>query len=227
MTYQKDLTESVPPLVEKLLNVDLPQESDGLITVVTMIVLFYGAGLLKDAASKAMTDGALKKQIDEITADLSRRTGKSEKEIRAALDAKYAKPGTVKRLAKAVGGFFTPSQIEGGVPVNFDGQVVKSEVIREIPYAANFDEPREFDRYEPHHDVTLEIHAQDRDKATTGWAALPVGLSDKRLRMKLIDPVKSSDLWGRDKVVGDITLVKTLTADGYAPSLIHLTNIQN
>ena len=67
-------------------------------------------------------------------------------------------------------------------------------------------------------DVTLEIHAQDKDKINVGWAAIPKGLSESRLKMKLVDPVTSADLWTKNTVKGDITIVSKLTGDGYVPS---------
>lgn len=225
VAFQDDLNSEIPPMLEDLLKVNIPDSYDSIVTVVTMIVLFYGAGFLKDAALKLVEDGSLRRQVKNLIAQLSARTGKSEDEIRKVLEAKYGKPGPVKRLAKAVHGFFLPSQREGGVPIDFDRERVPSEVIREIPYAEEFDEKEDFERYESHSGVTLEIHAQDRDKINTGWAAVPKGLADSRLRMKLIEPVTAHDLWTKDTVVGDITLIFKITADGYVPHEIHLTHV--
>ena len=225
MAFQDELNAEIPPMLEDLLRVDIPDSYDSIVTVVTMIVLFYGAAFLKDAAVKLAEDGALRRQVNNLIKQLAERTGKSPDEIRKALDAKYASPGPVKRLAKAVHGFFLPSQREGGVPIHFDRERVEPEVIKEIPYAEEFDQKEDFERYESHSGVTLEIHAQDRDKNNTGWAAVPKGISDHRLKMRIIEPVTANDLWTKDTVTGDITVVMKLTANGYVPVEIHLTRI--
>lgn len=225
VAFQDDLNSEIPPMLEDLLKVDIPDSYDSIVTVVTMIVLFYGASFLKDAALKMVEDGALRRKLDTLIERLAERTGKSEDEVRRILDAKYGKPGPVKRLAKAVQGFFLPSQREGGVPIIFDREKVEADVIREIPYADEFDEKEDFERYESHNGVDLEIHAQDRDKINTGWAAVPKGIAESRLRMRLIEPVTANDLWTKDTVKGDITIVMKLTGDGYVPSEIHLTHI--
>jgi hypothetical protein len=225
VAFQDDLKAEIPPLIEELLKVNIPDSYDSLVTIVTMIVLFYGAAFLKDAAVKAVENGALRHQLENIISQLAENTGKSPDEIRKILAAKYGKPATVKRLAKAVAGFFIPSQREGGIPIAFDRKRIEPEVIKEIPYAEEFSEKEDFERYESHSNVTLEIHAQDKDKINTGWAAIPKGLSESRLRMKLVEPVTVGDIWTKETVQGDVTIVSKLTGDGYVPSEIHLLHV--
>lgn len=225
VAFQDDLNSEIPRMIEDLLKTNIPESYNSIVTIVAMIVLFYGAAFLKDAATRMTEDGALRRQVNELVSNLARQTGKSEDEIRKIFKAKYGKPGPVKKLANAVTDFFRPSQREGGVPIVFDRKNVPAEVIKEIPYAEEFSEREDFERYESHSSVLLEIHAQDRDKANTGWAAVPKGLSDSRLKMRIVEPVKVSDLWNADTIIGDIILVKKLTADGYVPSEIQLTRI--
>lgn len=227
VAFQDDLKTEIPPMLEDLFKVNIPDSYDSLVTVVTMIVLFYGASFLKDAAVKAVEDGALRRKLDNIVDQLAKNTGKSKEDIKKILDAKYGKPATVKRLAKAVQGFFIPSQREGGVPILFDRERVESEVVKQIPYAEEFSAKEDFERYDSYDDVTLEIHAQDKDKINTGWAAVPKGVTESRLRMKLVDPVTAHDIWTKDTVRGDITIVSKLTSDGYTPAEIHLTAVRN
>lgn len=223
--FQDDLKTEIPPMIEKLFEIKISEQYDSIVTVTTMIVLFYGAAFLKDAAAKALENGALRRQVDTLIAQMSEATGMSEDLVRAVFDAKYSKPGPVKRLAKAVKGFFVPTQREGGVPVIFDRSKIDRDVIREVPYPQEFKDKEDFERYTPRYGATLEIHAQDKDKINTGWAAVPHGITDRRLRMKLVDPVTASDLWNRDHVTADIILVSKLTADGYVPSEIQITKI--
>ncbi len=225
VAFQDDLKTEIPPMIETLFNVDVPEQYDSIVTVMTMIVLFYGAAFLKDAAVKTMEDGALRRQVNALIAQVAQSTGKSEQQVKAIFDAKYSKPGPVKRLAKAVRGFFTPSQREGDAPVTFDRKRVEREVIREVPYPQEFQDKEDFERYTPHHEAVLEIHAQDKDKINTGWAAVPKGITDRRLRMKLVEPVTANDLWTKDTVRADIIVVSKLTGDGYVPSEIQITKV--
>lgn len=223
--FQDDLKTEIPPMLEDLFNTKIPDQYDSIVTVMTMIVLFYGAAFLKDAAVKTVENGALRRQVNALIAQMSRSTGMTEDEVRAIFDAKYGKPGPVKRLAKAVKGFFVPAQREGDVPIVFDRKTVDREVIREVPYPQEFKDKEDFEKYTPHHEIILEIHAQDKDKIKTGWAAIPKGITDKRLRMKLVEPVTAQNLWTKDSVKADIIVISTLTADGYIPSEIQITKV--
>lgn len=225
VAFQDDLKTEIPPMLESLFDIKIADQYDSIVTVATMIVLFYGAAFLKDAALKKLENGALRRQVDALMKHMAEETGMTVDRVRAIFDAKYSKPGPVKRLAKAVRGFFVPAQREGGVPVVFDRGQVGSDVIREVPYPDEFKDKEDFEKYTPYQARNLEIHAQDKDKINTGWAAVPRGITDKRLRMKLVDPLTASDLWNRDEVIADIIVVSKLTADGYVPSEIQVTNI--
>lgn len=222
---QSDLQREVPQLVEEVLNVDIPAGYDSIITFVVAIVLVYGASFLKDAAIKAVEDSALRRQLSNMIEQLGKSTNKTPEEIKRILDAKYGAPNSVKRIANTVGKFFTPSQREGAKAVTFDRERIDPEVIREVPYPDEFSAKEDFERYQSFNDVRLEIHAQDKDKINTGWAAVPVGLSERRLKMKLVEPVLASDIWTKSTIFGDITLVSKLSATGYIPQEIHLLRI--
>lgn len=225
VAFQDDLNGEIPPMIETIFNVKIPDQYDSFVTVMTMMVLFYGASFLKEAAVKTVENGALRRQVDALIEQMSKTTGITEEQVKAIFDAKYSKPGPVKRLAKAVRGFFVPTQREGSVPVTFDRERIGREVIREVPYPEEFKDKEDFEKYTPHHEALLEIHAQDKDKINTGWAAVPVGITDRRLRMKLVDPVTAHDLWTKDAVKADIIVVSKLTADGYVPSEIQITKV--
>ncbi len=227
VAFQDDLKSEIPPMIETILNTKIPDHYDSIVTVVTMIVLFYGAAFLKDAAVKTVENGALRRQVNSLIEQMSKSTGMTEEQVRAIFDAKYSKPGPVKRLAKAVKGFFIPAQREGSVPVNFDRKRIERDVIREVPYPDEFKDKEDFERYTPYYGAELEIHAQDKDKINTGWAAIPVGISDKRLRMKLVEPVTAHDLWTKDAVKADVIVVSKLTADGYVPSELQIMKVHN
>lgn len=224
---QSELSHPVSSAIEEMFGIDIPDKYNSIVTIVTMVVLFYGAAFMKDAAVKAVEDGALRRKLNQLADDIASRTGKTRDEILKILDAKYGTPSASKRLIALVSNFFSPSKKPETAPVVFDGDRVDEDTIREIPFQAELDEPEDLERYRHFKGVDIEIHAQDRDKAKTGWACVPVGISGERIRMKIIEPLKSSDVWNRDKIVGDITVISKMTPDGYVPSEVHLTSIHD
>ena len=226
VAFQDDLNKEIPPMLEDIFKINIPDSYDSIVTVVTMVILFYGAAFLKDAATKTVEDGHLRHQVNNLISELADSTGKTNEEIKKIFDAKYSKPAPVKRLVKAVQGFFLPSQREGGAPVTFDRQTIGRNVVREVPYPQEFSAKEDFEKYQSIDDVLLDIHAQDKDKVKVGWAAVPKGITDRRLRMKLIEPVNARDIWNTDSIRADIVLVHQLAADGYVPAEIQVLRIR-
>ncbi|MET3352338.1 UNVERIFIED_ORG: hypothetical protein ABID33_000221 [Xanthobacter viscosus] len=224
---QPDLMSTVPSMLEECFSVDIPDKYNSILTIVTMVVLFYGAAFAKDAATKAVEDGALRHMLNQLAEDIANRTGKSKDEILNILDAKYGSPGAVKKLIATIKNFFMPSQKSGSAAITFDRDRIEPEIIREIPFPDELDAKEDFERYRHFRGVDIEIHAQDRDRAKTGWACVPVGISDARVRMKIIEPLTSKDIWNKNKINGDITVISRMTSDGYVPSEIHLTSIND
>ena len=152
-------------------------------------------------------------------------TGKSSSEIRKVIDARFQKPAAAKRVVRETMRFFRPSRIDGAAPVSFDRDELGSDAIRQLPFAKELDNDHDFNRYEPYSSVPLELHAQDRDKSSTGWAAVAGDIHDKRLKVRVVDPVQPSELWGRDEILADIVVVKKLSSDGYVPAEIQITAV--
>ncbi len=225
LAFQPDLQAEVPAMFEQLFGIHVSPHYDSLLTLVVMAVIFYGAAFLKDAALKTVESGPLREQLNAIIEELAVRTGKTPAQVKAILDARYNKPKPVQHLVQVVRGFFVPAQREGGVPIVFDKQRVERDVVSEVPIPRGPLKADALERYDPFSDVSLEIHAQDKDKLKTGWAAVPSGICRDRLKMRLVEPLSASDLWNKDSVRGDIVLVSRLTPDGYLPFEIHLTRL--
>jgi hypothetical protein len=226
IAFQDDLKAEVPPMIEDFFNVRISENYDTLVTVIFMIVIFYGASLAVDGIKKAFTKSLPKAKLDELIQTLALETGRPAQDIRDIVEAKFEKPAATKRLLAQVGQFFLPSQKSKNAPVRFDRDVIPSETIRDIPYLKGGEEAKQdFSRYKPHAGVELELHAQDRDKAATGWAAVAPSISPERLKVRVVEPVKPSDLWQRDRVTADVVVVEKLTANGYQPSEIQITAI--
>jgi hypothetical protein len=225
VTYQDELVTEVPPMLEDLFNITLPDQYDTIVTVVFLAVLFYGAGLAVDAVKKAFTDSLPRQKYEEMIAVLAAEMGRPASDIRSIIDAKFAKPAAAKRVVRAAKDLFRPSQIDGNAPVVFDRDRVPSKTLREIPYPGDSDKSVDFDRYKPFERIKLHIHAMDRDRGATGWAAVAEDLSDNRIKVKLMEPLAPSSLWGREAIVADGVLVLRLTSDGFVPAEIQITKV--
>ncbi len=190
-------------MFEDFFNITVSDSYDTLLTVAVMAVAFYGAGLAIDAAKKTFADSLPREKFEELVQVLALETGKTPSDLRQIIQAKFGKPAAARRLVGHAKRIFLPSQRDRNAPVVFDRDRIPSETIREIPYAGDSEKPTDFDRYEPRHDTILELHAQDRDRAATGWAAVAVDVSPKRLKVRVMVPVEPADLWGRNKNSGE------------------------
>lgn len=225
LAFQEDLEREVPALLENMLDVTVSDKYETLVTVAFLALAFYGAGMLIDAVKKAFTDSLPRQKYEELVHVLASETGKPAGDIRQIIEAQFSQPAPARRLAKAAKSLFLPSQSDNNAPATIDRDTIPSETIREIPYPGDSDQRADFDRYQPESAVTLEIHAQDKDRSATGWAAIATGISDKRLKLRLVDPIEPSSLWGRDHIVADVVIVLKLTSEGYTPAEIQITNI--
>ncbi|UOA23630.1 hypothetical protein DSM110277_02059 [Sulfitobacter pontiacus] len=227
VTYQGDLQEEVPPVLEDLFKITVSDKYDTIVTVVFLTVLFYGTGMAIDMAKKAFTDSLPRSKLNELIDLLALETGKSASDIRKIVEAKFQKPAAVKRLVRESKRFFLPSQKDANAPITFDRDRIPKAIIGEVPFPGDGDRDQDFDRYTPHEMVSLEIHAQDKDKSAVGWAAVADGISEKRLKVRIVDPVNPADLWQKEEITADIVVVSKLTSDGYTPSEIQITAVHS
>jgi hypothetical protein len=165
--------------------------------------------------------------LNELIELLSLETGKPASDIRKIVEARFQKPAAVKRLVRESKRFFLPSQKDRNAPISLDRELITREIVGEVPYPGDSDMDQDFDRYMPHEMISLELHAQDKDKTAVGWAAIADGISDKRLKVRIVDPVQTSDLWQKEEVTADIVVVSKLTSDGYVPSEIQITAVHS
>jgi hypothetical protein len=225
VTAQKDLEEGVVGSVEHLFGVAVDPKYETLLTLVTLVVLFQGVALARKVVERVVTEGPAKRKLEGLVADLASSTGHSPEEVQRILNAKYDKPGPVKTVAKAAVCFFLPSMREGARAVSVNGDRIEPQVVGDIPMVHQIEKDEDFRRFEPHTNVELHIHAQDIDKSAVGWAAVPVAITEKRLKLRLVEPVHPEEVWGKSVVHGDIVLISELTAEGYKPREIQLTSV--
>lgn len=99
IAFQEQLEEEVPQLITDATGMIVPDRFDTVVTVLTLIVVFYGAGALKDLVFGKGEDGAAKLQLDGLIAEIAPQVGKSESQVRRVLDERY-KERTMWRIGK-------------------------------------------------------------------------------------------------------------------------------
>jgi len=224
VAFQKDLEEEVPALVEKFTGVHVPDQYDTVVTLLVMILLFYGA----DYAYRRVVVGAaprkIKHMLDGLIADTSKVTGKPETEIRRVLETKYGQ-GKIRKLAESAVQFFSPAKREKGAGVIAKPVFVPPDVVEEVPSLAEFDgAAEEVTKEMP--DVEIELHAQDMDRRKLGWAGVIREVSEDRLRMQLYPTIPPEKIYRKDRIRGDVIVVSKQQPDGsHKPYLFHLVRL--
>lgn len=225
VTFQKDLEQEVPAMLEKLFNTTVPDQYDSVVTVCLLIVLFYGADYLYRKYHSATASSHIGRQLRGLVADLSRLTGCPEDKIRAILEEKYG-GNRLRSLARSAMQVFRPSKHQSNAPVRTAGRVISQQTISEMPGDIAEDVIGADDTSEYLANVEIEIHAQDIDRARQGWAATNPGHVNKRLRMQIFPPVKPEEIWTSPKISGDVVIVSERQDDGeLKPVMIHLLRV--
>lgn len=227
LAFQKNLESEAPKMFETITGTHVPDEFKTILTLSVLIAIFYGAAYVKDLVSAGVRDTRIKRQLGNMITDLAGRTGKSEDEIRKFLDERYKPKGRAKTLAAAAFGFFKPSKTQANAPIRVNDKTIESEVLSDLPANYSYEQIMDAETATPFQRVELELHAQDRDRENSGWAAIPKGISEKRVRMRLMDGVTPDQLWGRNAVRGDIVVRYKRTGTDMTPVEIHLTRIHD
>ena len=227
VAFQSSLVEEVPSILEKISGQPIPDNYDTILTLLALVIIFYGAEYIKEIAVKSSANSAVKNQLDSLITELARETGYTYESIKEKLDKKYLKKNIIKRLANSTVQFFRPSKSQSNAPITVGSRKIARETIADVPAEYIYEEEKAAQKSSEHFNVELELHAQDKDRESTGWAAIPNGLSSRRLKMKLVDGVSPDDLWGRDKIRGDIVLISKRSGFDFIPSEIHLTRVKD
>ncbi|QKG70534.1 hypothetical protein [Erythrobacter mangrovi] len=227
LAFQPDLEEEVPQLIANATGMVIPDRFDTVVTVLALIVVFYGAGALKDLVFGKGADGAAKAQLDGLIKELAPEVGKSEKQIRDILENRYSERTVWKRLANTTSRFFAPSKQQNSAPMEINGRQITRDTVQDIPAEFLVDDAADENPTRYFANARIELRAEDKDHTGRGWAGVVPAISDQRLRMKLMEDVSADDLWGRDAVVGDLTVIYEKVGAEIVPKEIHLHNVKD
>ncbi len=226
VTYQSDLSKELPVLLEELFGVDIPDNYDTLVTVSSLVVIFYILDATYRKVIGADASVQMARMLDGLIKELANSTGCSEDKIREFLRDRYDK-GRLRKLVNAAIGFFRPSKRQNNVSAKVGSRIISKEVMREIPgdVAEDVHEPETSSHQ--YSNVEIELHAQDRDRAKQGWAAVVPAISDARVKMQIFPPIQPEDVWTHQKIRGDIIAVFRDDGGDLTPTQYHLIRLGN
>jgi len=227
VAFQKQLEAEVPQVITDATGVIIPDRFDTIVTVLAMIVVFYGASALKDFVVGRGNEGSAKVQLDALIAELASDLGVSERTIRDRLEARYGEKTLWKRLINGTSRFFAPSKHQDSAAVEVNGRQISQDVVREVPAEYLVEDISDERPARTFENVEIELHAQDRDHTGRGWAAIVNAVSGQRLKMKLMDEVSANELWRKDKIVGDVTVLFDRIGSDLVPREVHLHRVRS
>lgn len=225
VAYQDDLEAGVTELTKLATGYQIPDNLQALVTVLALIIVFYGVGTIRNIVFGSVTDGPARRKLTGLIRELSDETGKSVEDIERVLDKRYGEPTMIKRVANAASRFFTPSKRLNSAPVEVNDREIDRQTIEDIPAPYRIEHEQEIKPTRNFYDVSLELHAQDKDHAGRGWAAIAAGVTEKRVRLKLMEDVDPSDLWNKNHVQGDITIKYERIGEKLTPIEIQLHQV--
>jgi hypothetical protein len=226
LAFQDDLEKEIPENLSKIAGYPIPDNMDTIVTVCALTLAFYGVGAIKDLVLGNRHDGPARKMLDSLIDELAENTGKTQKQIRKLLEDRYRDKTLWHRITFSASRFFTPSKRQNSSALEVNDRPIEREIVQDIPEGYLFENAAEVLPFESFTDVVLELHAQDRDHSGKGWAAVPRGVCEDRLRLKLMTGVKTSDLWGHDNVRGDITVIYDKVGEAKIPKEVHLHSVR-
>ncbi|MAE51062.1 MAG: hypothetical protein CMH27_04565 [Micavibrio sp.] len=225
VSFQEDLENEVPELIEYITGKEVPESFDSLITVAAFVLLYYGADYLfsrfKGSKSEPISKGL--EQTIHVAGDyINMPPDKIEEVVKEVYTGQR-----LQSLAKASKGAVLPAKRERNAQIVTTEEIAfTKEAVNDFPSDIDFDYEDDFEKTEPYQRVRISLRATDLDKNNTGWAGVIKKISDARLKMEVYPTIDLQKLHGKKSIVGDILLVSKKQPNGsYKPASFHLLEI--
>ena len=105
MAFQQQLESEVPHLITDATSMIIPDRFDTVVTVLASIIVFCGAGVLKELVFGHGAAGAAKALFDGLISELASDVGKTESFIRDTLAERYAEKTMWRRVTDVASSF--------------------------------------------------------------------------------------------------------------------------
>lgn len=204
--YQDTLEQCVPDLLSHITGATIEPEYNKVVTCAFLLILYLGADFLQKVAVEKLDAAVLRQQIDALVSELSRLSGRTESQIRRALEKAFTRKSVIKEVGRAARDFFSPSRVRNDEPIFVDELEIEPQVIKAVPRYINEDALD--DDIPPKHlpGVSVEVRATDSDKDAQGWAGIIRAVSEKRMVMRLFPGIDKDRLRKDGTVWADVMI---------------------
>lgn len=226
--YQTDIQHKVIGAIESMTGVKIPEEYQALVTLLILLVVFYGAVWLYKKINPTKEGTHIRgdyNTILNITAKSLNVTPEKLEEI-----VKDATKGPNKKsVAKAAQRFFKPAQRNGigKIKVGNYGEISR-ETVREVPTDADIEMAEEEPTMTPIQNVSIRIRAMDLDRRDHGWYGI-IGIeeyADTRLPITLYPNINPAVLEGKTSITANIFVESEKNDnDEYIAKRIHVIEL--
>jgi len=226
VAFQKDLEAEVPTAIEQLTGLPISESYDSIVTVVTLIIIFYGVDWVLQKMSPTGPSQKVLRIFNGLVDDAAIALNVPRESIIGTLEDRYG-GNKARAIAKPAINFWNIAKRRPGSKVIAGSHEVGSDVISEIPSDLEVASYEAEEISEPFEDVEIELHAQDRDRLKQGWAGIINSVSRDRLRMTLYPPIQPDDIYRQDTIRGDVIVVSKRQDTGeYRPYMFHLVRLR-
>jgi len=227
VAFQKDLEAEVPTAIEQLTGVPVPDSYDTIVTVITLIIIFYGVDWVLQKIAPTGPSQKIQRMFNGLVDEAASGLGVPREKIIGTLEERYG-GNKIRSIAKSAINFWNIAKRNPGSKVIAGTHEVGPDVISEIPSDLDVASYEAEEISEPFEDVEIELHAQDIDRQKQGWAGVVKSISGDRLRMTLYPTISPEDIYRQDTIRGDIILVSRRQDSGdYLPYMFHLVGLRS
>lgn len=224
LEYQEDLEKQVSDVMQILTG---HVGSNTIVTVLVFLVAIYIIDAAIERFMPSKSSKAIKAEYEEKKLLVSRLLNISPEKLDEIVNKQFCE-GKQKSLFGRVIRFFAPAKIEPNTKILSNNDIVISaEAIQEIPTNIDFSRVDENNSYDLDA-AMIEIHRADRDENKHGWRAVIRAVSEKKVRMELDSRISPDALYGKKRLLGDVTVIEKLQDHGdYEVKVYYLREVRN
>lgn len=230
--YQEQLGIVTKEIVSELTGYQLGDKGAVVVTILFFILLIYGVDWAYKKFKGTKPDDQKGQGSLAITGDYNtvlqvggHALGVSPEKLANAVEAAI-KPTVRDSLAKKALHFIRPAKESPGASIEGGGVALSAQSVADAPSDIDMELATEEEQHSDYPKCQIDIHATDRDRTKSGWAAHVPGIWDKRVRMQIYPTIDPKEVFGKTSIVGDIILSSRRNAAGeMQPYLLHLVKL--
>lgn len=230
IVFQKELQEEVPDAITAITGIQVSDRYDTLVTVLFLLVLYYGAARLLGKKEKGASPvpASIEGGYEEYLSRTAKQLGVTERAVEAAINESVG-PRRLPTVMRSAVDLIRPAK-RGG-----NGRIAPLG-LPEIPASTIADFPSDIALAEigddtvplPFNDATLRLRAIDKDKSDRGWAGIleADGIKTKRLPVRLYPTIDREALAKMDTAHVEALLESKIDDEGRTtPKRIHILRL--